>query len=640
MGSLLAKEENGNGDSIIGSSSARDSCGSLKNDWDGDVSPAASPLSAASGYTFFQGKEGNGGALPESEDASISIQGYGSCLGRNDGKYISFEVRVVISASSAEAAPETRAWTVYRRYARFKSMGEAVGKLARKLKYREKGVSIPLCPGPGGLLASHTPEFLEKRRAALEVWLRNLLEVPGVCAACPDLVKFLTDDKNVAPRCFKSLARAHSPAPKRSASPLDTEPVRITVKPPPSQGSGHCGAGASAAADCAKEEQKVTLEDFQMIKVIGKGSFGKVVLVKKRGDGWFYAMKILRKQNVMRRNQVEHTQTERNVLGHIRHPFIVGLNYAFQTADKLFFVLDYCAGGELFFHLGNEGKFSEPRARFYAAEMALALSHLHSHDIVYRDLKPENVLLDHVGHVLLTDFGLSKEGISESFKGATSFCGTPEYLAPEILARHGHGQAVDWWSLGVLLYEMLTGLPPFYCRSRERLFEKIKSSRLKFPRFLSERVKDLLARLLRRDVAQRMGAAPSGFGEFRDHPFFDPIDWDLLLARKISPPWKPPLQHCLDTSQFDDEFTSMPLNSPPKKNYAFKEGRSGKKSSKAVPADYKWPGFSYEADKDWIANNPVSVTLAFGDKTPASLVKAPVGDDDDDDDDDDNVGST
>jgi serine/threonine protein kinase len=212
--------------------------------------------------------------------------------------------------------------------------------------------------------------------------------------------------------------------------------------------------------------------------VIGKGSFGKVFLVRECESGKIYAMKVLQKENIIKRNQVEHTKTERNVLGYIKHPFIVRLNMAFQTKDKLYFVLDYCAGGELFFHLGKMGKFSEPRARFYAAEIALALEHVHKLDIIYRcvelpaffgccvqrgavvadgcggmtrrcrDLKPENVLLDARGHVRLTDFGLSKEGISDNVSGAHSFCGTPEYLAPEILNRQGHGRAVDWWSLG------------------------------------------------------------------------------------------------------------------------------------------------------------------------------------------------
>ncbi|CAM9095189.1 unnamed protein product [Heterosigma akashiwo] len=235
---------------------------------------------------------------------------------------------------------------------------------------------------------------------------------------------------------------------------------------------------------------------------------------------------------------------------------------AFQTRDKLFFVLDYCAGGELFFHLGKVGKFPEPRARFYAAQIVLALDYVHKLDIIYRDLKPENVLLDHAGHVRLTDFGLSKEGVTENAAGAHSFCGTPEYLAPEILDRRGHGRAVDWWSLGALLYEMLTGLPPFYCRDREKLFEKIRRAELNYPAYLSENSVSLLQGLLTRDPARRLGSGAEDSAAIQRHPFFAEVDWAKLARGGLSPPWRPPVASSLDTSQFDREFTSMPIVSP------------------------------------------------------------------------------
>jgi len=304
------------------------------------------------------------------------------------------------------------------------------------------------------------------------------------------------------------------------------------------------------------------LDSFKMIKVIGKGSFGKVYLVKEIKTGDMYALKVLRKDNIIKRNQVEHTKTERNVLGYVKHPFIVGMNMAFQSKDKLYFVLDYCAGGELFFHLGKLGKFPEPRARFYAAEIVLAISYVHSLDIIYRDLKPENVLLDARGHIRLTDFGLSKEGISSSSSGANSFCGTPEYLAPEILNRQGHGRAVDWWSLGALLYEMLTGLPPFYCQDRERLFEKIRKSELHYPASLSRPAKYVLRGLLTRDPSTRLGSGPGDAEDIKCHEFFSDIDWDELATGETATPWRPQISNSLDTSQFDKEFTSMPIFSP------------------------------------------------------------------------------
>ncbi|CAM9295987.1 unnamed protein product [Sphacelaria rigidula] len=296
-------------------------------------------------------------------------------------------------------------------------------------------------------------------------------------------------------------------------------------------------------------------------------------------------MKVLRKSNIIKRNQVEHTKTERNVLGYVKHPFIVGLNMAFQTRDKLFFVLDYCAGGELFFHLGKLGKFPEARSRFYSAEITLALQHVHRLDIVYRDLKPENVLLDGEGHIRLTDFGLSKEGISNTTSGAHSFCGTPEYLAPEILNRQGHGRAVDWWSLGALLYEMLTGLPPFYCRDREKLFEKIRRGVLTYPRSLSDNAQAILQGLLTRDPSKRLGSSLDDAQEVQRHPFFKSLEWDSIMRREVAPPWEPNVVGSLDTSQFDREFTSMPIFSP--------EQRDHKLGQSAASVDDTFEGFTF-----------------------------------------------
>lgn len=285
-------------------------------------------------------------------------------------------------------------------------------------------------------------------------------------------------------------------------------------------------------------------------------------LVREIKTQEMFALKVLRKDNIIKRNQVEHTRTERSVLGYVNHPFIVGLKMAFQSKEKLFFVLDYCAGGELFFHLCKVGKFSESRASFYAAEIVLALEYIHQLDIVYRDLKPENVLLDARGHVRLTDFGLSKEGITNSSSGANSFCGTPEYLAPEILNRQGHGRAVDWWSLGALLYEMLTGLPPFYCRDRERLFEKIRRGHLEYPRSLSSRAQLLLRGLLTKDPTKRLGSGEDDASPIKSHLFFHGTNWEKLASGEISPPWDPQINNSADTSQFDEEFTSMPIFSP------------------------------------------------------------------------------
>ena len=344
-------------------------------------------------------------------------------------------------------------------------------------------------------------------------------------------------------------------------------------------------AGLSDSFYQKKPVSAPRLDSFKMIKVIGKGSFGKVFLVQELQTGDMFALKVLRKDNIIKRNQVEHTKTERSVLGYVNHPFIVGLKMAFQSKDKLYFVLDYCAGGELFFHLSKVGKFTEPRAAFYAAEIVLALAYVHELDIVYRDLKPENVLLDARGHVRLTDFGLSKEGITNSSSGATSFCGTPEYLAPEILNRQGHGRAVDWWSLGALLYEMLTGLPPFYCRDREKLFEKIRKGHLEYPRSLSARAQALLRGLLMKDPRRRLGSGEEDAEAIKQHAFFAEIDWIGLSKGEVSPPWDPQISGQLDTSQFDDEFTSMPIFSP--SSYQPPHGFG------ATPQDNIFEGFTF-----------------------------------------------
>lgn len=303
-----------------------------------------------------------------------------------------------------------------------------------------------------------------------------------------------------------------------------------------------------------------SLDDFILMKVIGKGSYGKVMLVRHKAEGedHVYAMKMLRKEKVIKRNQVEHTKTERNVLEAVSHPFIVTLYYAFQTPKKLYFVLEYCPGGELFFHLSRAGRFSEGRCRFYTSEIMLAIEYLHRLNIIYRDLKPENILLDAEGHVKLTDFGLSKEGIEDNFS-AKSMCGTPEYLAPEILDKRGHGKAVDWYSLGALMYEMLTGLPPFYTRDRDKLFERIRRGDLTYPSYITSIAKNLLQQLLMGDPTKRLGGGPKDGEEVKLHPFFSGLEWNAIQQRRVTPPFKPNIAEGGDVKYFDKEFVDLPV---------------------------------------------------------------------------------
>jgi len=302
--------------------------------------------------------------------------------------------------------------------------------------------------------------------------------------------------------------------------------------------------------------EKVRLEDFELLKVLGRGSFGKVMQVRKKTDGKVYAMKILKKRAIIARNQVEHTKEERKILQSLQHPFLMTLRYAFQSKEKLYFVLDYFQGGELFFHLKNNRRFPEDVARIYVGEIGLALGHLHSLQVIYRDLKPENILLDDNGHVCLTDFGLSKD-VDPTDKAHT-FCGTPEYLAPEIVTGAGHDKAVDWWSLGILLYELTVGIPPFYSQNVNEMYNKIQHGVLRFPPFLSENCKNLIVQLLNRDPKKRLGSKDD-VNDIKAHPFFKTISWEKMMKKEIDPPYKPKTKSSTDTNNFDSTFTSEPV---------------------------------------------------------------------------------
>jgi protein-serine/threonine kinase len=305
---------------------------------------------------------------------------------------------------------------------------------------------------------------------------------------------------------------------------------------------------------------KLTIEDFTIIKVVGKGSYGKVLLVKKNNEETIYAMKIMKKISMVKKNQVDHIKTERRILELIDHPFINKLKYAFQTEQKLYLVTDYCPGGELFFHIQRVERFNEEAAKFYAGQIILAVEHLHKNNIIYRDLKPENVLIDRKGFIKITDFGLSKENIVDN-KSAKSFCGTPEYLAPEIILNKGHGKPVDWWSLGNLIYEMLTGIPPFYCKDRDILFDAITNDEPEYPEYLSDEVIDLIKKLLIKNPDKRLGN--NGADEIKKHIFFEGMNWEKLLNKKIKPPFIPRLKNAVDTRYIDPLFAkATPQDTP------------------------------------------------------------------------------
>ncbi|KAJ3991585.1 kinase-like domain-containing protein [Lentinula boryana] len=301
--------------------------------------------------------------------------------------------------------------------------------------------------------------------------------------------------------------------------------------------------------------ETLTIEAFDLLKVIGKGSFGKVMQVRKKDTQRIYALKTIRKAHIAQRpGEITHILAERTVLALVNCPFIVPLKFSFQNPDKLYLVMSFVNGGELFYHLQREGKFDQDRSRFYAAELLIALEHLHGFNVVYRDLKPENILLDYTGHIALCDFGLCKLNMSETEKTNT-FCGTPEYIAPELLESQGYTKTVDWWTLGVLLYEMMTGLPPFYDENVNTMYQRILTDPLVFPPDIPSEARSVMTCLLQRDPAKRLGA--NGGEEIKRHPFFAKyIDWERLIKKGYPPPFKPSVESVLDVANFDPDFTN------------------------------------------------------------------------------------
>lgn len=306
---------------------------------------------------------------------------------------------------------------------------------------------------------------------------------------------------------------------------------------------------------------KVTIDDFWPLKVLGRGSYGTVILVQQRSTGRLYAQKTFKKASlVIHKRLIDQTNSERQILEKVnKHPFVVKLFYAFQDKERLYLILEYGMGGELFHHLQNERMFPEPKAAFYLAEMVLALSHLHDDlGIIYRDLKPENILLDSEGHLLLTDFGLSK--VAED-GAAKSFLGTVEYMAPEMVKGEKYGKAVDWWGLGALAYDMLVGDSPFSGANNRKVQDNILKKKVAMPYFFSADAKDLINRLLRKDPKKRLGSnMPKDLEIIKGHRFFRNIDWVKLAAREVPPPIVPMITDPALAENFSDEFTEMRLD--------------------------------------------------------------------------------
>ncbi|OCT72630.1 protein kinase C zeta type isoform X1 [Xenopus laevis] len=323
--------------------------------------------------------------------------------------------------------------------------------------------------------------------------------------------------------------------------------------------------------DGIKISQELGLQDFELIRVIGRGSYAKVLLVRLKKNDQTYAMKVVKKELVHDDEDIDWVQTEKHVFEQASsNPFLVGLHSCFQTPSRLFLVIEYVNGGDLMFHMQRQRKLPEEHARFYAAEICIALNFLHERGIIYRDLKLDNVLLDAEGHIKLTDYGMCKEGLGPGDTTST-FCGTPNYIAPEILRGEEYGFSVDWWALGVLMFEMMAGRSPFDIitdnpdlNTEDYLFQVILEKPIRIPRFLSVKASHVLKGFLNKDPKERLGCQPqTGFSDIKSHTFFRSIDWDMLEKKQVVPPFKPQITDDYGLENFDTQFTSEPVQFTP-----------------------------------------------------------------------------
>jgi len=296
--------------------------------------------------------------------------------------------------------------------------------------------------------------------------------------------------------------------------------------------------------------------DFTLGKTLGTGAFGRVRFTTYKPTGQHYALKTLKKAAIIKMKQVDHMMSETSILIKLKHPFIVNMYGKFHDSRYVHLVLEYIVGGEFFTHLRKAGRFDNTASCFYGACIAAIFEYCHSLNIIYRDLKPENILINNDGYVKLTDFGFAKVIEHRTY----TLCGTPEYIAPEVLLNKGHGKPVDWWTLGILIYEMIVGYPPFVDEDPMGIYQKILSGKIVFPKIIDKNAKSLVKKLLTADLGKRYGNLKNGADDIKQHKWFHELSWDDLLAKKIAPPFKPQVKGATDTSQFEDypDSTELP----------------------------------------------------------------------------------
>lgn len=298
---------------------------------------------------------------------------------------------------------------------------------------------------------------------------------------------------------------------------------------------------------CKQPSFNMDLSDLERVKTLGTGAFGRVILLKHTKSYKYYAMKVLEKEKVIRMKQVDHTLNEKRILEAIRFPFTVTMEFSFKDNSYIYFVMPFVPGGEMFTHLRRMHKFEEPLSKFYGSQVILALEYLHFCNLVYRDLKPENILIDRNGYLKITDFGFCKQVYGRTW----TLCGTPEYLAPELILSKGYAFSVDWWSFGVLIYEMNAGYPPFYANEPMKTYEKIVSGKYRCPSSFNGNLRDLLRNTLQVDITKRFGVMKNGALDFKNHAWFKGIEWDSILNCRMPPPFVPKYKTPGDTSNFE-----------------------------------------------------------------------------------------
>eukprot|EP01041_Mallomonas_annulata_P009982 gene9982-20757_t len=302
----------------------------------------------------------------------------------------------------------------------------------------------------------------------------------------------------------------------------------------------------------------IDLSHFTIGVTLGTGSFGRVRFATHKSTGSIWAIKMLKKSEVIRLQQVEHMISEKQILTALDHPFIVRLGATFQDPKHLYMILEYIVGGEFFTHLRKAGRFDHLTGRFYCAQIILVFEYMHALDFIYRDLKPENLLLDKTGYLKITDFGFAKK---VTFKTYT-LCGTPEYIAPEVLLNKGHGKGVDWWTLGVLMYEMMVGQPPFIDDDPMGIYQQILSGKVRFPKYFEKNARSLVKKFLVADLTKRYGCMKGGADYIKHHKWFVDFDWDGVANRRLPAPINPVVTSDADTSNFDaypDSLEEPPL---------------------------------------------------------------------------------